>query len=360
MSRAQLFKAFNRDYLSFPSKNVELLWQIGDEGCSGLCRALKPKLILVEEQVYKLHTSYFEGEEVEVFPGREAHKSWSKVAELLKLLLEHNIDRRSSILAVGGGAHMDLVGFAASIYQRGVPLIALPTSLLAMVDAAIGGKNGVNFEGYKNLVGSIVQPQTLVIDTRFLDSLPEASWSDGFAEIIKYACIADQGLYAALAHRDVSFYKSSKEELRALIHRCIRHKVRLIGEDEEDRAGQRVVLNFGHSLAHALERTLGCSHGEAVAYGMMFSAWISVQKGFLSAQSYEQLHDLLHQYGLSSRIEADPYMLFEAFLGDKKRYDASIEEVLLKDIGRPVVLNLCLSFVRECLIRYANEYSLSL
>ena len=346
---------FSREVLDFPSAKVQLFWHLGEAPYSSVYSDIQPQLSIVEKLVHKAHSDRLSAQHLHLLPGGEAHKTWKDLESVLSLFLKEELRRDSLVWAVGGGAHLDLIAFATSIYQRGIAFVSVPSTLLAMVDAAIGGKNGINFKGYKNLVGTIVQPSALIIDTQLLCSLAQSAWSDGFAEIIKYACIADRALFVELSTQGIDVYRSNKEALRGLIHRCIRHKLRIVAEDESDLNRHRVLLNFGHSLAHALERTQGYSHGQAVASGMMFSAWMSVEKGLLSAKVYEQLVSLLSRYGLGALEWLDPEALFEHFLRDKKRLKDGFQEVLLKDIAQPSVVVLELPFLRNCLARYSTS-----
>ena len=306
--------------------------------------------------MYKSHQNQFPEKNLLILHGGEANKKWSSVEELLNTFLKKGIERGLPVVAVGGGAHLDLVAFAAAVYQRGLPLIEIPTTLLAMVDAAVGGKNGINFGGYKNLVGTVRQPEKLILDTRFLNSLSSTSWSDGFAEVIKYACIADKKLFLKLLSAKVSYYQQDSEQLHKLIAYCLSHKLSLIKGDEEDRKGQRIFLNFGHSLAHALELTKECSHGAAVACGIAFATWISVERGLLKKKRYKEVCDLLSYYRLPTYLPFETTDVLSALYYDKKRVDNQLQFVCLKKIGRPSLVMLSFLELSTYLDRYQSYF----
>ena len=302
------------------------------------------QLVVVEEVVANYHANLLDAElppslsRVVKTGGKDA-KTWKGVEELLIAFTKHRLCRNLAIGVIGGGAFLDLVAFAASIYQRGMPVVLVPSTWLAAVDAGLGGKNGIDFGGYKNYVGTIVQPERLLIDFRLLGSLPKQGWADGFAEVVKYACLADPALFKDLARHDLPTYCASPLALRKLCLRCLKHKAHFVVADPEDRKNKRVMLNFGHTYGHVLEQQLGCSHGQAVAVGMLFSCYASVQEKVLSFSVYEQLRHVLGRYGLLEvfikSFEESVWM--DLLQGDKKQTKEGLTEVLLADIGKPLL-----------------------
>ena len=296
------------------------------------------------------------GEPVIRLKGGEQIKQWNTLESLLAQFVTHGLDRTACVAAVGGGALLDVVAFATAIYLRGIAFIGVPSTLLSMVDASLGGKNAINFLGYKNLLGTIVQPKRLLFDLRLLDSLAEEDWRDGFAEVIKYACIADVELFDALKKASLEDYRGDRSSLKELVLRCLHHKEKIITGDFEDRGGARIVLNFGHSLGHALEGCLGCSHGQAVACGMVFAAWLSVQEKALSESEFERICALIVHYGLPIYMEAEVEALISALERDKKCLDDGLQMVFLQKIGSTRLKRVPFAYLEAQLRRFEREH----
>jgi 3-dehydroquinate synthetase len=222
----------------------------------------------------------------------------------------------------------------ASVYMRGIRFGFMPTTVLAMVDASIGGKNGVDVGVYKNLVGTINQPDFLLYDYGMLKSLPEAEWTNGFAEIIKHSCIKDASLFRELEGNKLKYYRNNKAALGKLIRRNAVIKSTVVEKDEFEK-GERRLLNFGHTLAHAIENMYKLSHGQAVAIGSVAACKISAQlTGF---KETDRVSKVLQQYGLPVQMKYDRKKAFNILKMDKKREKASMNYVLLDKIGKGVV-----------------------
>lgn len=258
---------------------------------------------------------------------------------IYKKLLTGGADRSSFVLAVGGGVVCDIAGFTASTYMRGVDFAFVPTTLLAQVDAAIGGKNGVNFMGYKNMVGVFHQPAFVFIDPSFLRSLERKEVSCGFVEAIKSAVIADAGLFRFLEKFNRQALRLERQVIEKIIKDAVKIKISIVEKDEKDK-GERKTLNFGHSFAHAFEKSCGMSHGEAVAVGMVLAADLSVRRKLLERADAERLRSLLMKYRLpvSPRIEKNPVK--ESIRKDKKKKEETIDLILLKSIGKASIENI--------------------
>lgn len=273
-------------------------------------------------------------------PG-EKEKSREKKSALEDLLFAKKFGRDSCFIALGGGVTTDLVGFLASTYCRGVPLVLAPTTLLGMVDAAIGGKTAVNTPLGKNLVGTFYPPDQILVDPSTLTSLPLAEWTGGLAEVIKYALISSPELFQILR----SWKRTDPSYLEMVIHECILIKGRVVEMDFEEKLGYRRILNFGHTIAHALEllEDYNLSHGEAVAMGMLVESFISVRMGLLSESSLADIEALIRSFPfalkLTSKVTRET--MKEALLLDKKNKEGSIRFVLLEKIGG------CCSFQKE-------------
>jgi 3-dehydroquinate synthase len=270
------------------------------------------------------------------FPAGEAHKTRDTVSDLLDRLVALPMGRDGALLALGGGVVGDLAGFAAAIYQRGIPFVQLPTTLLAMVDASIGGKTGHDLPGGKNLVGAFHQPAAVYADLALLDTLPRQERRNGFAEVVKHAAIADARLLSELESTAPQLLDLEPPQLERVVLSSMRIKVEVIGEDARE-AGRRAILNFGHTVAHAVEHAsnYGIPHGEAVAIGMVAEAVLSAQRGLLDPQVVDRLARLLQSFELPVRVPAglEPEDLWDACTRDKKVRKGAVHCVLLQDVG---------------------------
>jgi 3-dehydroquinate synthase len=276
-------------------------------------------------------------------PDGELAKRLAVVETLYQRLAAIPAHRADPIVAVGGGATTDAAGFAAATWLRGVPLVSLPTTLLAMVDAAIGGKTGVDLEAGKNLVGAFHQPSAVVADLDTLATLPVPELRGGMAEVIKAALIADPDLAAACLERAPAAVGGDLDALAPLVEAAIRIKAAVVGADERE-AGRRVILNYGHTLGHALERLAGYRgprHGEAVALGMVFAARVAEAVGLAPAGLVEGHLELLRAAGLPvGGVDLDPEAVLAAMGTDKKHGGAGggLRLVLLSAPGRPELM----------------------
>jgi 3-dehydroquinate synthase len=271
-------------------------------------------------------------------PVGEKTKSLSTVERGYKFLLENNVDRKGLICALGGGVIGDVAGYIAATYLRGIDYIQLPTTLLAQVDSSIGGKVGVNFSGKKNMVGSFYQPGAIICDVAFLKSLPPAEMRNGMAEVIKYGIAMDEELFRTLDQMENEF---AAAELKDIVTRCGSLKAGIVEVDETERGGQRAILNFGHTVGHALEAVAkfkGQSHGEAVAIGMTAAARISEQVGMLDRSSVLSIENLLQKFGLPTHCQGvSPDDLMATIRFDKKTTLGQTGWVLLKGIGKGAI-----------------------
>ena len=247
-----------------------------------------------------------------VIPHGEASKSGENLLALLEKMASEQLTRADLLVALGGGVVGDLGGFAAAVYQRGIPFIQMPTTLLAMVDASVGGKTAIDLAAGKNLCGAFHQPSLVICDTACLDTLPPAVFADGMAEVIKYAFINDAVLYGLL--------RAGDPDMAEVIRLCVEDKRALVEADETDK-GVRQLLNLGHTVGHAVEACSGyaVSHGSAVAVGMAVMTRAAERSGICAAGTAEALLALLETYGLSAECPFTPEQLYAAALSDKKR-----------------------------------------
>jgi 3-dehydroquinate synthase len=261
----------------------------------------------------------------------EAHKTLATVARLYGDFVRAGLDRSSTVIALGGGVVGDTAGFAAASYMRGVRLLQIPTSLLAMVDSSVGGKVGVDLPEGKNLVGAFKQPDAVLIDPDVLSTLPEREWRCGAAEAIKHALIADPGLLDLI---------DTAGDAEAMIARAVQVKVDIVQQDPYEQ-NVRAYLNFGHTFAHAIEQVSGYSwlHGEAVGVGMVAAARLSSVLGMLSVNNADQIEAIVARYGLPTRLgNLDSEALYEAMATDKKWQGGHSRFVLLAGFGEPTLV----------------------
>lgn len=268
-----------------------------------------------------------------ISPGEQS-KTPQSLLELYDLFHQASMSRSDPVVALGGGVVGDLAGFAAATYLRGLPLIHVPTTLLAQVDSSIGGKTGIDLPSGKNLAGSFYQPQAVVMDPGLLRSLSHAHMAEGMAEVIKYGLIRDLDLFTQIEQKTF--------DLEWVLERCVRIKTGVVARDEKD-TGERMLLNFGHSAGHALEKVTGYSqfsHGEAVAVGMVTAIAIGQKLGYTPAGIKERVSGVLSQYQLPLRADVKAEDIIEAIHSDKKRLAGRIHFVLLKEIGDAFLLSL--------------------
>lgn len=282
---------------------------------------------------------------IEVAPG-ETSKSATALEFVYDRLIESGLDRSASIFALGGGVVGDLAGFAAATFLRGVALVQVPTTLLAQVDSALGGKTAINHRLGKNLIGAIHQPRLIVADVGLLRGLPEREFREGLAEVIKYGAIMDAPFIAELQRDLDAIIQRRPALLEAIVNRCLRHKAYVVERDERE-AELRAILNFGHTVGHALENSVGYGrylHGEAIAIGMTAAARLSCHYAGLSHTEAERLRGLIAASGLPT--EMPPGWCTEDFkqalARDKKRAADGIRFVLLPELGRITMRTLTL------------------
>jgi 3-dehydroquinate synthase len=274
-------------------------------------------------------------------PHGEEAKSLATMTALQRQLAVQEAHRDDVVVALGGGAVGDLAGFVAATYMRGVPFLQVPTTLTAQVDAAIGGKTAVNLPEGKNLVGAFHQPAAVLADVGTLATLPDREFRSGLAEVAKYGLTLDLELLEMLERDPAPVLTRQEAALEDVVTRCVRSKARVVGEDERD-AGRRLILNYGHTLGHALERLeafAGRSHGEAIAIGMAFAARLAEAEG-LAAPGLAARHvRLLASLGLDPSGPVPPADEVLAAMRMDKKYRAGVRFVLLEDVGRPVVVD---------------------
>lgn len=276
-----------------------------------------------------------------ILPGGETHKTFEGWRAVIDRLVEVGALRDSTLIALGGGVVGDLGGFAAATYMRGIRLVQAPTTLLAQVDASVGGKTAINHPAGKNLVGAFHQPASVIIDTDTLGTLPDREYRAGIAEVVKYGVIRDRAFFSWLVRNAAGIIARDSAAVLEMVARSVRNKAEVVVKDESER-GVRAILNFGHTFGHALEALTGYSeylHGEAVAIGMACAAALSEQRGTCPAGSSEELTALLRQFGLPVDWppEIPPERALETMAMDKKAVDSGLRLILIGEIGKAVI-----------------------
>ncbi len=275
-----------------------------------------------------------------VFPAGETSKTLGTVSDMYAAFAEAKLTRSSLVIALGGGVTGDMAGFAAATYLRGIDIIQVPTTLLSQIDSSIGGKTGVDLAVGKNLVGAFHQPTAVIADSRFLETLPKRYTDDGMGEAIKYGCIADAELFNAIADRTI--------DRADMVYRCMKIKAHVVEEDEFE-SGLRMILNYGHTLGHAVEKLGGFtrfSHGESVGIGMLYAARIGAALGY-DASLESKIRASLEAWGLPTDMDYPTDELISVVGADKKRRGNEISFVLLKELGKAIVKKISLEGIGE-------------
>ena len=328
-----------------------------DEILDPFC-AKRSTLIVTDSNVDPLYSKKIEkcNSPKFIFPAGEKHKTMNTISDICQKAVEVGLDRKSLILALGGGVCGDMAGFAAAVYMRGIDFIQIPTSLLAMVDSSVGGKTGVDLPEGKNLVGAFWQPQLVIVDPETLKTLPIEEVMNGLAEVIKYGMIYDWEFFQllennidALRNLDMDFYTE-------IIKRCCEIKAEVVAQDERE-GGLRAILNYGHTFGHAVEllSKFEIAHGAAISIGMAVAVELGVMTGKISKDYAERQNKLLFNLGLPISIPAefDPEKIYGAMLHDKKTVGAKVKLVLPVGDGAVAIVDdmdsdLIIQAIRNC------------
>ena len=313
---------------------------------SGLLKS-KHTVIVSDDNVYPLYGKRLEKSLIEngfsvdsfVFPHGEESKSHKTLIELYNFLAEKNITRSDSLIALGGGVTGDLTGFAAASFLRGIDYVQIPTSLLAQIDSSVGGKTAVDIAGGKNLVGAFKQPKVVIADIDTLSTLSEDFFADGMGEAVKYGMIYSRELFDLIKSGKI------KENLQKIIETCVDIKRKVVENDEFD-LGLRMILNFGHTLGHSIEKYYnynGISHGKAVATGMFIMTLAAEEKGIIEKNISDELKECLIVNNLPYETEVPDKELFNGAINDKKRFSDNINLIICKEIGKAEIVKMPVS-----------------
>jgi 3-dehydroquinate synthase len=317
------------------SRNSRIL--IG-ESLQNLVNYIPPgkSIIITDENVLRIYGGSLPPVPVISIGTGEKHKTLETLQRIFDKLVEYEADRSTFIVGIGGGIVCDVSGFAASVYMRGLRFGFVSTTLLSQVDASVGGKNGVNFRGYKNMLGVFNQPEFVICELSMLRSLEPREFRAGFSEIIKAAAIVDGELFSYLEQHHADALLQKPEVIEKLIYDSVTIKSQVVEADEREK-GERKKLNFGHTFAHALEHTTGILHGEAVSIGMIMAASMSVKLGLLPHSEFLRLTRLIENFGLPVSPVKDINKILVAMRKDKKREGDNIHMIMLDKIGHALI-----------------------
>ncbi|HEY8658264.1 MAG TPA: 3-dehydroquinate synthase [Hanamia sp.] len=329
----------------FSGKTIECFFDAEFAAIENLVKK-ENTIFITDENIFAKQSQKFTGRKTIVLKAGEQFKNQKAVDEVINQLIEMHADRQSFIVGIGGGVVTDITGFVASVYMRGVKFGFVPTSILAMVDASIGGKNGIDVGVYKNLVGIINHPEFLLYDYSFLETLPAEEWVNGFAEIIKHACIKDKEMFAFLEENSLAKFQSSFDFTGKLIEKNVDIKYNVVTNDEHE-TGERKLLNFGHTIGHAIENTSKLAHGNAISIGMVAACIISQQINEFSGSDTQKVKELLSKYKLPISLNFDKEKTWNILLHDKKKSGTDMSFVVLDAIGKGSVKSIPLSDLQE-------------
>jgi 3-dehydroquinate synthase len=303
-------------------------------------------VIITDTNVSRLYKKYFPPCPVIEMGLGEKNKTIDTLNYIFGRFVEHEVDRSSFVVGIGGGIVCDVAGFAASIFMRGLKFGFVSTTLLSQVDASVGGKNGVNFEGYKNMVGTFSQPEFVICDSEMLKTLEKKQFVAGFAEIVKAGAIKDENLFAYLENNYEKALNMDSDVINKLVYDSVLIKSAVVEADEKEK-GERRKLNFGHTFAHSFEKLTGMLHGEAVSAGMVLASRLSQKLGLIKEADYKRIRSFLENLGLPTAVNFDMSDIFNIMKQDKKREGDTIHLVLIERIGNAIIKNVSLKQLEE-------------
>jgi 3-dehydroquinate synthase len=306
----------------------------------------RPAVIITDTNLLALYGKDFPNYPVITIGCGETIKTLDTVSSIYHRLVELEADRSFVIVGIGGGIVCDISGFVASTYMRGISFGFVATTLLAQVDASVGGKNGVNFSGFKNMVGVFNQPEFVICDMNLLHTLSIQDRLCGFAEIVKHAVIADADMFSYLEKHWSQALELDSDVIEKLVYDSVVIKAGVVNRDETEK-GERRILNFGHTIGHAIEKTAGFPHGEAISIGMVVAAGIAQRCGLLTEIEAKRIENLLTRFQLPTRMSCQPDEILSAMRKDKKREGEDIFFVLPEGIGKAVVRPLSLARIGQ-------------
>lgn len=303
-------------------------------------------IIITDENIQQLYQDRFPELPIITIGTGEKIKTLETVTSILRQFIDLSADRSSFIVGIGGGIVCDIAGFAASTYMRGLKFGFVSTTLLSQVDASVGGKNGVNLDAFKNMVGCFNQPEFVICDINLLNTLPKPEISNGMAEIVKHAMIQDAALFEFLENNQRNALDLDWDTIFRLVSDSVNIKSTIVQRDEKE-TGERRKLNFGHTIGHAIEKIDGTPHGRAVSIGMAAAAQFSLAKGYICTTDVQRIKSLLTGLDLPIILDYDADTLIAAALKDKKREKDDIYYILLEKIGSACIEKMSVSRMRQ-------------
>ncbi|HOL06163.1 MAG TPA: 3-dehydroquinate synthase [Syntrophorhabdaceae bacterium] len=335
-----MFSTKNKTSTIYVNTSMDKVFELCDRG-----RAV----IITDKNVDRLYGDRFKGVKKIIIDDGEANKTLDTVHYIYEHLLASGCERNTVIIGIGGGMVCDIAGFVASTFLRGLSFGFVATTLLAQVDAAIGGKNGVNFKGYKNMIGTINQPDFVICDFSALKTLAHRELLNGMAELIKHAIIGDKRLFYEIEKEKEAFLNLDLSRIEPIVFKSMKVKIDIVKRDETERHERRK-LNFGHTYGHAIESKFGLSHGEAVSIGMILETHLSISKGLLEKETLRRIKNLLTYFGLPTEMDGiNRHILMDAIIKDKKKDGDGIYSILIKDIGDVVIEKVKMKEIEELL-----------
>lgn len=303
-------------------------------------------IIITDRNVDGIYGGYFKGFKKIVLPPGEKNKNLENIEYIYRRFLEFNVDRDHLVIGIGGGVVCDMTGFAASTYLRGIDFGFFPTTLLAQVDASIGGKNGVDLDLYKNIVGTFNFPSFIYSDQSFLKSLPREELLNGVAEVLKYGFIRSREFLDVLVENREKILNIDEQFIRKVVELSVRIKTDIVNLDKTEKSERRN-LNFGHTFGHAFEKILGIPHGQAVAAGIVMSGRFSEVQRNITNEECGEVEEIISGFGFPAKLKVSPELVFEAIEKDKKRSGKEIYFVFLEKLGSSFVKRVDLGKIRE-------------
>ncbi len=314
----------------------------------------KNVIIITDENVNRHYAGRFPPFPVIRIGMGESVKNFDTVRDIYNRLISLHADRSTFILGIGGGVVCDIAGFVASTFLRGLSFGYVSTSLLSQVDASLGGKNGINFSGYKNLIGIIRQPAFVFCDPGMLDTLPYPEYISGFAEIIKHAVIRDEEMFQHIESNVEKVKSRDRDLILRLITDSIKIKASIVQEDENEQDLRRL-LNYGHTFGHAIENVHGLKHGEAIAIGMVMANRFGIQKGVVKPTDSIRITHLLKDLELLKEVHLDKEMVWESILMDKKRFGEELYFIVIDRIGNGYIERVSLEELQQFLREFEMQ-----
>ena len=309
----------------------------------------KNVFIITDSNVHRLYKAHFPKFPVFIMEPGEEHKRLATAEAIYIWLLQECADRSCVIVGIGGGIVCDMAGFVASTYMRGVKFGFVSSTLLSQVDASVGGKNGLDLDGYKNIIGTFNQPEFVICDTSMLATLPITELRCGLAEVMKHTLISSKAMFEMLEENYNKVLSLDKEIVNMFVEHSVVTKADIVSKDEREQ-GDRRKLNLGHTWGHAIERITGIPHGEAVSIGLAFTAWLSEKRGLLGIVERERIIYLLNQLGLPTSSDVSREAAMDSLLHDKKRDGSKLHFVLMEGIGKVRVEAISVDDLKRCIL----------